>query len=130
MNHKFILQFYIKGNLKHPRKYNVGRFEACSFNYPNIDVVFTTEARSDEKIYDIIREMNDCTQLKIYHLPEKKDNIKFLYLDGIIYEDKEITIGEIYKKGKLHFFHTHMFQISSIGMGARLKIGLDLSSLE
>ena len=74
--------------------------------------------------------MNDCTQLKIYHLPEKKDNIKFLYLDGIIYEDKEITIGEIYKKGKLHFFHTHMFQISSIGMGARLKIGLDLSSLE
>ena len=69
MNHKFILQFYIKGNLKHPKKYNIGRFEACSFNYPDIDVVFTTEARSDEKIYDIINEMNSYTQEKAYELP-------------------------------------------------------------
>ena len=124
MNHKFILQFYIKGNLKHPKKYNIGRFEACSFNYPNIDVVFTTEARSDEKIYDIIQEMNSYTQEKVYELPEKRLNIKFLYLDSIVYKDKNITVADEYKKNKILNLETNMFYIESNGAGARLEISL------
>ena len=69
--------------------------------------------------------MNGFTQSKIYHLPEQKENIKYLYLDGILNENKEITIGEMYKKGKKHFFHTYMYKISSVGMGARLIISLE-----
>ena len=130
MNHKFILQFYIRGNVRKPSAKNIGRFKASCFNYPNIEVLFTTEAESHEKLYDIIHEMNGFTQTKIYRLPEQKENIKYLYLDGIFDENKEITIGEMYKKGKLHFFHTHMFQISFDGMGARLKINLELPNLE
>jgi hypothetical protein len=125
MNHKFILQFYIKGNLKHPKKYNIGRFEACNFNYPNIDVVFTTEARSDEKIYDIIHEMNSYTQEKAYELPEKRLNIKFLYLDSIVYKDKNITVADEYKKNKILNLETNMFYIESNGAGARLEISLE-----
>ena len=125
MNHKFILQFYIRGNVRKPSAKNIGRFKASCFNYPNIEVLFTTEAESHEKLYDIIYEMNGFTQTKIYRLPEQKENIKYLYLDEILNENKEITIGEMYKKGKKHFFHTYMYKISSVGMGARLIISLE-----
>ena len=130
MSHKFILQFYIRGNKRKPSMTNVGRFKASSFDYPNIDVLFSTEAKSHEKLYDIIHEMNGFTQTKIYRLPEQKENIKYLYLDGISNENKEITIGEMYKKGTKHFFHTYMYKLSSLGMGARLIISLDSPSLE
>jgi hypothetical protein len=124
MNHKFILQFYIKGNVRRPKIYKVGRFKASCFNYPDIDVVFKTEARSDEKIYDIIKEMNSYTQEKVYQLPERKSNIKFLYLDRIVYEDKNITVVEEYKKSKTLYLHTHMFYIESNGADGRLEISL------
>ena len=123
MDKKFILKFHIKGNLKKPKMYNVGRFKANCFNYPDIDVIFETEARLDEKINDIINEMNNHTQAKVYELTDSK--IKYLYLDRIIFEDKNITVEEVYNKNKILYLSTNMFFINYYGAGARLEINLE-----
>ena len=125
MDKKFILQFYIKGNVRRPKKYNIGRFKSSCFNYPDIDIMFKTEAHSDEKIYDIINEMNSHTQTTVYELPEKKSNIRVLYLDSIIFKDKNITVGEEYKQNTTLYLNTHMFYIESNGAGGRLEISLE-----
>ena len=81
MSHKFILQFYIRGNKRKPSMTNVGRFKASSFDYPNIDVLFSTEAKSHEKLYDInynqwsLKELESGEGLKyMINLLEKNKN--------------------------------------------------------
>ena len=120
LDYKNILKYL---NKKKPKIYNVGRFKANCFNYPDIDVIFKTEARLDEKIYDIINEMNNHTQEKVYELTDSK--IKYLYLDRIIFEDKNITVEDAYNKNKIFYLTTYMFNIYSYGAGARLEISLE-----
>lgn len=123
MGHKFILQFYLKGNLKKPKKINVGRFTSRSFNYPNIDVLFKTEAQADEKIYDIIKEINDITQKGPYCLENSKT--KYIYLDKIEFTDKNITVKEAQQKNKIMYLETSMFFVGGVGGQSRLEINLE-----
>ena len=90
MDHKFILQFYLKGNLKKIIKFNYGRFTSRTFDHTNVEVLFKTEAQPNEKIYDIIQEINEITQKKAYYLEDLKT--KYIYLDKIEFTDKNITV--------------------------------------
>ena len=123
MDHKFILQFYLKGNLKKPIKFNYGRFTSRTFDHTNVEVLFKTEAQPDEKIYDIIQEINHITQKKAYYLEDLKT--KYIYLDKIEFTDKNITVKETQQKNKIMYFDTSMFLIGGEGSKCRLEINLE-----
>ena len=88
-------------------KFNYGRFTSRTFDHTNVEVLFKTEAQPDEKIYDIIKEINEITQKKAYYLEDLKT--KYIYLDKIEFTDKNITVKETQQKNKIMYFDTSMF---------------------
>ena len=110
----YILKIYIKGTYEEP-VITKGRFRVINRCYSDDIFCFTTKAKDSEKLFDIIKELNDYSQLN-YH-SEKNTKI---YLDKVIFDDKKITILELGNNYINIFLDTFMYKSEEIGKSCKI----------
>ena len=114
----YLLEFLLRGtnNLPVIKK---GRFKVISYDYDysNTIFVFSTKAKPEEKIIDIVNELNQFTQTNSYNNEGTK-----IYLDKIIFDDNILIVKELYEFYTELNLNTFMYNSNENGKICILKI--------
>jgi len=112
----YLLKFHLRGTNDLPL-IKKGRFKVLNYDYSNIAFIFTTVAKPEEKVIDIINELNQYTQSNPYNNGGSK-----IYLDKIIFNDNILIVKELSKFYTELNLNTYMYKTIDFGKICVLKI--------
>jgi hypothetical protein len=112
----YLLKFHLRGTNDLPL-IKKGRFKVMNYDYTNTTFVFSTKAKPEEKLIDIIKELNQSTQSNPYNNEGSE-----IYLDNVIFNDNILIVKELSKFYKELNLKTYMYNTTEFGKICILKI--------
>ena len=112
----YLLKFHLRGTNELPLT-KKGRFKVMNYDYNDTKLVFSTKAQPEEKLIDIIKELNQSTQFNPYDNEGSK-----IYLDRVIFNDNILIVKELSKFYTELNLNTYMYNTTEFGKICILKI--------